>query len=283
MKNVLFYKFIVLESLEELQASQFELCRSLNLKGKVLLGKEGINGCLSGADEDIQKYIDVMKSDSRFADVTFKLTPAHAHTFKKLFIRVRDQIVASSWNDNRSKTAPYIEPKELKSLLDKNEDVILIDMRNGYEYDIGHFKNAVKVPTETFRELPSILPSLEKYKQKKIVTYCTGGIRCEKATVLLRENGFENVQQLHGGIVEYGLELGNAHWDGKCFVFDQRGAIDIDPEHMSDPITICYWCRQPSAEYRNCAKLDCDKMFISCDSCAREHKSACSKKCRSHL
>ncbi len=124
------------------------------------------------------------------------------------------------------------------------------------------------------------MKGLEKFKNRKIVTYCTGGIRCEKASAYMKEMGFESVYQLHGGILTYGKECGNAFWEGKCFVFDERIAIDIDPHAVSEPITHCVLCRLPSASYHNCAHTKCDEYFIACEKCYAELEGCCSKNCR---
>ena len=286
MKNILFYKYVNLENLENLKEEQIKLCKSLSLLGTILLAKEGINGCLSGEDADLQKYKKSLIKNKKFADVKFKETFAGQHTFKKLHARIRKEIVSSKFNVGIKKAAPYIEPKELKKILDKNDGIILLDARNNYEYNIGRFEGAMHLDIGAFREFPSKIKQLQKIrgiKNKKIIAYCTGGVRCEKASAVLREAGFENVYQLHNGILGYGNECGNSHWEGKCFVFDERGAIDINPNNKSEPLTQCALCHLPNSELHNCAFTKCDKFFTACEKCFEALKGCCSKNCRGKI
>jgi UPF0176 protein len=283
MKNILFYKYVDIEDLESFKEEQFELAKSLNLLGTILVAEEGINGCLSGKEKDLEEYKKLLTKDSRFSDIKFKEGGINKHSFKRLHVRIRKEIVSSSFMANLRNKAEYIEPKDLKKLLDSNEEVIMLDARNNYEYNIGKFKDAIHLDLDTFRELPSKLNQIKKLKNKKIVTYCTGGVRCEKASAFLKENGFENVYQVHGGILTYGQECGNEHWEGKCFVFDTRGAIDIDPNAQSEPITQCVLCNIPNADLHNCELTSCDKWFTACDDCIKFLEGCCSKKCRNDL
>ena len=279
MKNILFYKYIEIEKIEAFQKEQLKICTSLKLKGKILVAEEGINGCVSGRDENVEKYKKILTQDKRFSDIVFKDGDANQHTFKKMFVRVRKEIITSKFGIQLKNKAPYVEPKQLKEWLDNNEDLIMVDARNDYETHVGKFKNAVDPNIQVFTQWPKILNML-KDKNKKIVTYCTGGIRCEKASAVLIENGFKNVFQLHGGILTYGKECGNAHWEGKCFVFDERGAADIDPNNQSEPISTCVICRTPTVDYHNCSYITCDKMFIACPKCNEQLTGCCSKNCR---
>jgi len=283
MKNILFYKYVDIGNLEQLKEEQFKLCKSLNLLGTILVAKEGINGCLSGKVKDLDKYKKTLMKNKEFSNIKFKEGPANKHTFKRLHVRVRDEIVSSRFKANLRNKGKYIEPKQFKKLLDNNENIILLDARNNYEYNIGKFKDAMHLDLDTFREFSIKINQLKKIKNKKIITYCTGGVRCEKASAFLKENGFENVYQLHGGILTYGNECGNAHWEGKCFVFDTRGAVDIDPNNQSEPITQCVLCNLPNADLYNCALTSCDKWFVACGNCLEVLKGCCSKRCRNVL
>ena len=194
--------------------------------------------------------------------------------------------------------------QDLKRLLDNEKDIVLLDARNNYEYEIGRFKGAIHLDLDTFREFPmkikqlqkttiqsskngiknsKILKNNENIKNKKIITYCTGGVRCEKASALLKEAGFENVYQLHDGIINYGKECGDSHWEGKCFVFDTRGAVDIDPNKKSEPITQCVLCHLPSGNLHQCSYVKCDKFFTACDKCLEILNGCCGKNCRNHM
>lgn len=312
MKNILFYKYVDIKNPESLKERQFKLAKSLNLLGTILIAKEGINGCLSGNEKDLEQYKKVLAKSKNFSGIKFKEGAANRHTFRKLHVRVRNEIVSSKFNVNIKNRGKYIEPKELKRLLNNNEDLVLLDARNNYEYEIGRFKGAIHLDLGTFREFPLKIKQLKKiinrslknksiknlknknYNNKKIngskkllgkkiITYCTGGVRCEKASAFLRENGFNDVYQLHGGILNYGKECGNAHWEGRCFVFDTRGAIDIDPNQQSEPITQCILCHLPNSDLHNCALTTCDRFFTACGDCFRVLEGCCSKRCRGEL
>jgi len=283
MKNILFYKYAGIDDVDSFRKNQAELCSSLSLLGTVLIAQEGINGCLSGSDGEIDRYKRSFLDDERFSDMQFKEGIVTQHTFRKLKVNIKKEIVAFRHEVDLRNAAPYVEPRELKKLLGSKEELILVDARNRYETKIGKFENAVTLPIRTFRQLPGKLDSIKDLKGKKIVTYCTGGVRCEKASAFLKENGFNEVYQLHGGILNYGKECGNAHWQGKCFVFDTRAAIDIDSHNKSEPISQCIICRIPSADYHNCALTSCDKRFIACESCLKILEDCCSKDCRNNF
>jgi len=283
MKNILFYKYVDIENPEKLKDEQFKLAESLKLLGTILIAKEGINGCLSGNEKDLTQYKKALNKNSEFSGIKFKEGGSNKHTFKKLHVRVREEIVSSKFNVDIKNKGKYIEPKELKNLLDNGEEIVLLDARNNYEYKIGNFKDAIHLDLETFREFPSKINKINNIKNKKIITYCTGGVRCEKASALLKENGFENVYQLHGGILTYGQECSDEHWEGKCFVFDTRGAVDIDPNSQSEPITQCVLCNLPNSELHNCALISCDKFFTACVGCLEILKECCSKNCRNEM
>ena len=278
MKNILFYKYVNVKNPVKLREQQFNLCKKLKLKGTILIAKEGINGSLSGTDSKIKKYMDLQEFP-----IEFKITKTNKHNFKRLSVRIRKEIVTSELKVDVKKAAPYIEPKQMKQLLDANEDLVLLDTRNNYEYDIGKFRDTIHLDLDTFRQFPNKLNQLKNLKNKKIITYCTGGVRCEKASAFLKENGFIDVHQLHGGILAYGNEIGNRHWQGKCFVFDQRGAIEINPHNQSKIISQCTLCHTSSYDYYNCALTSCDKRFIACKDCKKTLKDCCSKNCRNEL
>ncbi len=279
MQNVLYYKYVPIDDPISFRDHHQQLCDSLQLKGKVLVAKEGINGCVSGTEEDTLRYIEELRKDSRFSDVECKITSTSYHDFKRMIVRIRDQIVTAKFPVDITKKAPYVEPTQLREWFDHHEEMVLIDARNDYESKIGKFEHAITPSLQTFSEWKKYVDHLHIPKNKRIITYCTGGIRCEKASAYLQEKGFTNVFQLHGGIINYGKECGNAHWQGKCFVFDDRVAIDIDSRNSTEPITTCVCCNLPSAEYHNCALRECDDRFICCPSCLEKRKGCCSKKC----
>ncbi len=226
-RNLLFYKYVRISDPEGFRDDHRVLCKSLGLLGKIIVSGEGINGSVSGSVEDTQTYMDTLRADDRFSDIDFKEGFADAHTFNKMIVRVRPQIVTFGVDVDISKKADYIEPEELKQLIDSG-DVILLDARNKYEAQVGTFKDAIVPDINVFKDFHNWVDDNMHLKDKPIVTFCTGGIRCEKASAYLKEKGFTNVKQLHGGIITYGKKCGSAHWDGSCFVFDQRHAIPLD-------------------------------------------------------
>ncbi len=283
MRNILFYKYVPIENLEQFRDEHWDFCRSLNLLGKILIADEGINGCLTGTVENTQAYMDAMGKDPRFADMAFKMGNTNQHNFKKMIVRIRKEIVTSHLDVTPDQAAPYIEPEQLKKELDEGKELILIDARNLYEANIGKFKGAITPDVDVFSQWPEAVEKLKNLKDKPIVTYCTGGIRCEKASAHMIKQGFTNVRQLHGGIIRYGELCSNEHWEGKCFVFDTRGAVEIDPKKQTEPITQCTLCNLPNDTYHNCAFVDCDKRFISCEKCHAVLEGCCTKNCKNHM
>ncbi len=230
MKNVLFYKYVDIEDPEKLIRDHKEYCLGLGVKGKVLISHEGINGNIMGTDEQAEKYMEDLKKDPRFSDMQFKVTPSDGKDFRKMIVKYREEIIRLRLPDDvkLEDKAPYIEPEELKERLDAGEDIVFIDARNDYEYRAGRFKGARNPKINVFSDWPKAIKQLEDLKDKTVVTYCTGGVRCEKASAYLKEQGFKDVYQLHGGIINYGNTVGSDYWKGKCFVFDKRKHIDID-------------------------------------------------------
>ncbi|WP_082929230.1 oxygen-dependent tRNA uridine(34) hydroxylase TrhO, partial [Rhizobium aegyptiacum] len=224
---LLYYKYVTIDDPETFASEHLEFCKENNLKGRILVSTEGINGTLSGTKEDTDKYIEHMYADERFADLTFKIDEAEGHAFKKMHVRPRTEIVALGLEDDvdpRVTTGKYYSPKEFKEALE-DEDTVILDARNDYEFDLGHFRGAIRPDITRFRDLPDwIRNNKDQFDGKNIVTYCTGGIRCEKFSGWLVKEGFENVGQLHGGIATYGKdpETKGEYWVGKMYVFDER-------------------------------------------------------------
>lgn len=229
MKNVLYYNYMEIRDPVAFRDKHEQLCRSLNLLGKVIVAEEGINGCLSGEDEDIERYVEHLKNDLNINPQEIKVTDTQVHNFRKIWVKIKPEIIGTkNWNGPIGSKAPYIEPEDLKKMFDNGEEFYIIDARNNYEYEIGHFKNAVYPSIRKFTEFHEFVKTLDHLKEKKIVTFCTGGIRCEKASAYLKQQGFKDVKQLHGGIISYGKKFGSQHWKGKCFVFDNRTVLDMD-------------------------------------------------------
>src|SRR5699024_3762863 len=221
---LLYYKYTTIEDPETFATEHLDFCKDLELKGRILVSTEGINGTVSGTIEATDKYMDALKSDSRFEGITFKIDEADGHAFKKMHVPPRKETVALDLNEDinpKELTGNYLSPEESREALFDDQTVV-IDARNAYGYDLGHCRGAIRRNITRSRDLPhSSKENKDQFMDKKIVTYCTGGIRCEKFSGYLLREGFENVSQLEGGIATYGKdpETKGEYWDGKMYVF----------------------------------------------------------------
>ena len=273
-----FYKYVKIDNPDLFQKVHLDFCLSIGLKGRILVGEEGINGSVCGTKEAVDKYKSKLKSNPLFDDIQFKEHTANRQAFRKMFVRVRKEIVYSGLDVDMKNTAKFIEPSKLKEWLDNNEDITMVDMRNDYESKIGKFRNAVTLGMKNFRDLPKFIGEIYDLKNKKIVTYCTGGIRCEKASAFLKESGFNDVYQIRGGILKFGEEFPDTYWEGKCFVFDDRLAVEINKKN-TNPLAECAWCSRKCDDYLNCHNIDCDKLFTCCEECREKFNKSCCEEC----
>ena len=276
--------YTTIENPEEFAAEHLAFCNSLELKGRILVAKEGINGTCSGTVEQTEKYMEAMNNDPRFDGIVFKIDEADGHAFKKMHVRPRPELVTLRLEDDINPheiTGKYLEPKDFYEAM-KQEDTVIIDARNDYEFDLGHFKGAIKPDIESFRELPDwIRENKEVLEGKKILTYCTGGIRCEKFSGWLVREGYEDVSQLHGGIVTYGKdpEVQGELWDGQGYVFDERIAVPVNQkEHVI--VGKDHFTGEPCERYVNCANPECNKKILCSEENEVKYLRACSHECR---
>jgi len=248
--NIAGYKFEPLSDIDSLVREFQSVCDDLELKGSVYLSPNGINFSLAGSEEAIDQYLLFMEQDRRFLDIPLKKTYSETQPFRRMKVRPKKEIISLGRDDinPRELTGEYVTPKELFAMYENNEDVIVLDTRNEYETRVGLFENAVDLQLDTFRDFPDAIEQLpEEYKDKQIVMYCTGGIRCEKASAVMLKAGFSDVKQLEGGVLDYFKETGGKYWNGDCFVFDERVALDTDLNETE--YIYCYICREPlSAE-----------------------------------
>ena len=248
--NIAGYKFEQLDSLDTLIPEFQNKCDELELKGSVYLSPRGINFSISGTEANIEKYIEFMENDSRFLNIPLKRTYSETQPFRRMKVRLKKEIISLGRDDinPRELTGEYVTPQELLNMYENNDDVVVLDTRNEYETRVGLFENAVDLQLDTFRDFPKAIEQLpEEYKDKQIVMYCTGGIRCEKASAVMLKAGFTDVKQLEGGVLDYFKETGGKYWNGDCFVFDERVALDTDLNETE--YIYCYICREPlSAE-----------------------------------
>lgn len=233
--NLAAYRFIQLpgEILSKLQFSMKAKANELRLKGTILLSVEGINISISGENDAIGYFQNFLNTHSYFQNLEFKKTFSNFQPFKKMLVKIKKEIISfgiSNINPEKN-TAPYITPETLTSWFKNRPELILLDTRNNFEFELGSFKNALNLDLKRFRDFPNVVKSLpEKFKQLPIVTFCTGGIRCEKAAIYLLANGYQEVYQLEGGILNYFERCGEKHFKGACFVFDAR-------ERVSPPVS----------------------------------------------
>ena len=279
---LLYYCYAEIEDPEAYRQEHHLFCIENNIRGRVIVSDEGLNGTVSGLKEDCARYMDYVKSDARFAKTDFKIDHYHQHAFSKINVRHKDEIVHSSLRhiNPNIKTGKHLAPNEFKKMKD-GDDVVLLDVRSNYEHELGKFKNAVTLDMENFRDFPEKLQELEHLKNKKIITYCTGGIKCEKASAYLLERGFQDVYQLHGGIIRYGIEEGGEDFEGKCYVFDNRVAIDVNKVNPT-VVSACYVCGTKSDRMVNCANPTCNLHVPICEKCGWEMEGACSDPCKTH-
>jgi len=281
---LLYYAFVRIDDPAELVRAQEILCRELGLRGRILVAHEGLNGTVSGTREACEHYMRVVHNDLRFANMTFKVDVVDGHVFRKLFVREKKEIVTFRSPvpvSPSQQTGKHLSPKEFcKKLTDPN--VVVVDGRADYEYDIGHFEGALRPDIASFREFPEwIAKNLADAKDKTILTYCTGGIRCEKLTSYLMAEGFTDVNQLDGGIVSYGKdsEVQGALWKGLCYVFDERIAVEINSDPQRSVVGRCHHCGTETETYINCANMMCNKQHLSCDACTQQFNQSCSIEC----
>ncbi|GIP32751.1 rhodanese-related sulfurtransferase [Paenibacillus sp. J2TS4] len=281
---LLYYKYVSLPDYEQFAAEHLRYCKELGVKGRILVAKEGINGTVSGTIAQTEQYMRDMHNNPLFHDMVFKIDEAEGHAFKKIFVRPRAELVTFRLDkhlDPNEITGKRLSPAEFHEKL-QQEDVIVLDGRNNYEFDIGHFRNAIRPDVEAFREFPEwIRKNMSQYKDKPILTYCTGGIRCEKLTGFMIEEGFKEVYQLDGGIVTYGQDpqVKGRLFDGKCYVFDERISVPINRTEEDIIVGRCHHCGKPEDRYINCANDLCHSQHICCEECEEIHNSFCSVQC----
>lgn len=279
---LLYYCYARIDDHEAYREEHHLFCIDHNLRGRVIISPEGLNGTVSGKEADCKAYMVYVRSDERFVDTEFKVEASDILAFAKLHVRVKPEIVHSSLRhiNPRERTGTYVEPEEFKELLrEPDEDTIILDVRSNYEHDVGRFKNAMTLDIENFREFPERVKELDHLKNKKVVTYCTGGIKCEKASAYLLEQGFENVYQLHGGIIKYGIETGGEDFEGKCYVFDNRITADVNSVNPS-VVSKCHITGTLTDRMVNCANPGCNAHIAMSEEAGWLMDGCCSDDCR---
>lgn len=271
--NIAFYKFVELKNLQEMRPILKTKAVALSLKGTILLSPEGINAFLAGEKEKVFEFLKFLRTYPELSDIDVKESWSEKQPFTRMLVKIKKEIISFGIPEVNpaKKTGPRVSAQELKTWLDENRDVVLIDTRNQYEIKLGTFKNALDLNLKTFRQFPKKMQELApELKDKTMVMFCTGGIRCEKATALAVQMGFEKAYQLEGGILKYFEEVGGAHYEGECFVFDQR--VAVDPRLEQTKAAQCFRCRSPlTAEEQSSAT------YVPNQSCPYCHSTANSR------
>lgn len=267
---LLFYKYVTIPNPEKARDEQKKMCESLGIKGRIIIAQEGINGTVEGTVEATEKYTVAMERNQYFSGIHYKKSKGTGDAFPKLSVKIRPEIVTARMpqlNPNKT-TGKYISADELHTWFEEKREFYIVDMRNDYEYSSGHFEGSILSGMHNFFELGDVLPRLQHLKNKTVVTVCTGGIRCEKASGFLVENGFADVYQLLDGIQTYMEKYPNKHFKGKLYVFDGRITIGFNtdsPEH--EVVGKCMHCDVICDTYVNCEYDVCHRHYICCMDC----------------
>ena len=280
-KVILYYAFTPIADPTALMLWQKNLCETLNLKGRIIISEQGINGTLGGKMSDLKKYVKATKEYPGFNKIDFKWSKGTGNDFPKLKIKVKDELVSFGKTDEIKVGekgiiggGTHLRPEQVNKLVaERSEDVVFFDGRNSFEAKIGRFKDAVIPNTSTTKDFIIELESgkYDHLKNKAVITYCTGGIRCEVLSVLMKNRGFQEVYQIKGGIVRYGNKYGDkSHWQGSLFTFDDRLTIDFSNEVKM--LGTCKRCEAKTKSFRNCLNDNCHQLVLLCDECYANHK-----------
>ena len=289
-KILLYYKFTPLNDAEAIKLWQKTLCESLNLKGRILVSKHGLNGTVGGEMEDLKAYIKATKLYPAFKDIVFKWSDGSRDDFPRLSVKHRRELVGFKNSEDEFDVdkggvvggGKHLKPQEVHELIEKHgSDVVFFDGRNAHEAKIGKFKDAIVPNTNTSRDFIAELES-DKYddiKDKKVVTYCTGGIRCEVISAMMKKRGFKDVYQIDGGIVKYGEAYGDdGLWEGSLRVFDNRMTMTFSDKAKT--IGECIHCKGKTSNFENCALAECNELVLICEICKQDsdllfHENEC--------
>ncbi|MBS4167598.1 hypothetical protein PARA125_000223 [Parachlamydia sp. AcF125] len=277
-----YYHFTPLENPREEVLSHQKFFQDRDVSSRIYLSEQGINGQMSASEKDAEAYMNWLHAKPHFATVEFKLHTHHEHVFPRKSVKYRKNLVAYDKAVNLALQGEHVSPRKWREMLENPERKILIDVRNDYEWKVGHFENAELPPCETFREFENYSDRLKEQvdpQKTPVMMYCTGGIRCELYSSILKEKGFEKVYQLHGGVINYGLQEGSSHWKGKLFVFDDRMTVPISEEE-AEVIGKCHHCGTAADSYYNCANMDCNHLFICCADCLHQLAGCCKEPCK---
>lgn len=282
---LLFYKYVDIQNPAIIQAWQRQLCSSLGLTGRILLAHEGINATLGGTNDACEQYVQAMNEHPLFGGIDFKTAQGGAHAFPKLKISIKKEIVHLGIDPKEltvQNTAQHLTPQQTHDLLlNPPENLVVLDGRNKYEADVGKFKDAIVPDIRYFRQFPEYIDkNIDRFKDKTVLMYCTGGIRCERASAYLQtKNVAQKVYQVEGGIHRYIEQYPDGFFRGKNYVFDRRITVKVN----DDILSICGHCKEPNDDYINCLNALCNKHFTCCADCIQKFGNTCSVSCQQKL
>ncbi|HEV7231855.1 MAG TPA: rhodanese-related sulfurtransferase [Bacteroidia bacterium] len=283
-RTLSFYRYVLIEDTTLLRDQLFRQWQALGVFGRIYIAREGINAQMSVPEHNWEEFLNKLEEDLRFKGMPLKIAiEDDGKSFYKLAVKIRHKIVADGLDDDAfdvTNVGKHLSAAEFNDAMDA-EGTIVVDMRNHYESEIGHFENAITPDADTFREeLPMVVEQLKDKKDKKILLYCTGGIRCEKASAYFRHHGFGDVNQLHGGIIEYARQVKAqglpSRFKGKNFVFDDRLGEKISDEVIS----VCHQCGASCDTHTNCENEACHLLFIQCEDCRKKMNGCCTPVCQ---
>lgn len=280
-KIILFYKYVSIEYPKQILKWQTRLCTELGLKGRIILAHEGINATLGGLEENIERYKNAMEKHPLFGGIDFKESAGDANYFPRLRIVIKNEVVNLGLDPETVRAENggiHLSPEQAhKMMADKADNLVILDCRNTYETTIGTFVDSIRPPTQYFREFPGYVDNnTDLFKDKQVLMFCTGGIRCERASAYLKSKcDTQEVYQIEGGIHRYIEQFPNGFFRGKNYVFDARVTVKVN----DDILGACALCQKPCDEYSNCMNASCNKHFICCPTCQVEYKNCCSTNC----
>ena len=277
---LLFYSYVPVEDPAALAGSLRTLCTEHRLRGRILVAEEGLNGTVEGSADDTEAFAEKLKQHALFADMPIKRSQGTGQAFPKLSVKVRQEIVGTRFPesiDPRKRTGTRLTPEELRQWYEEGKDFVIVDMRNDYEYQSGHFKGSVNPGLENSRDLPKALPKLASLKDKTVLTVCTGGVRCEKMSAFLLEHDFQDVYQLDSGIHGYMEKYPGQDFVGALYTFDDRKVMHFGGER--EVIGTCRFCNSATEKYVNCANDFCHLHFLVCEECSGERSVFCAATC----
>jgi UPF0176 protein len=290
-KIILYYKFAPISDPEAIKLWQKSLCERFNLKGRILISKHGINGTVGGHIDDVKAYVKATKEYAPFKSTMFKWSDGKGDDFPRLSVKVRKELVALDAADELEVDekgvvggGTHLKPEEVHKLVEeRGDDVVFFDGRNAYEAQVGKFKNAIVPDVKTSHDFKKELedPKYDDIKDKPVVTYCTGGVRCEIISSMMKKRGFKEVYQIDGGIVKYGEKYADdGLWEGSLYVFDDR--MNVKFSDKAKDIGECVHCQAKTSNFENCALKSCNRLVLICENCKTD-KETCSSACSEAL